>query len=99
LTHGGAAPDRWGHLLLDRRETFTREEKRTPRTLAEWDYLYGVHDSCRIGALLFRRDTASPLLDNDRQLAAPPNACLREPEAASLALEAPDADEQPEFRQ
>jgi hypothetical protein len=38
-------------------------------------------------------------LHNDRQLAAPPSDCLREPEAASLALEAPDADEQPEFRQ
>jgi serine/threonine-protein kinase HipA len=38
-------------------------------------------------------------LDNDRHLAAPPVASLRELEAASLALEAPDADEQPEFRQ
>ncbi len=95
-----SAPDRWGRLLLDRRETLkAREEKRPPRTLTEWDYLLGVHDSCRMGALRFRQDAGSPFLDNDRHLAAPPVASLRELEAASLALEAPDADEQPEFRQ
>lgn len=95
-----SAPDRWGRLLLDRRETLrAREEKRPPRTLTEWDYLLGVHDSCRMGALRFRRDAAAPFLDHDRHLAAPPVASLRELEAASLALEAPEADEQPEFRQ
>ncbi|QYM77916.1 HipA domain-containing protein [Horticoccus luteus] len=52
-----------------------------------------------MGALRFRRDAASPFLDNDHHLAAPPVASLRELEAASLALEAPDADELPEFRQ
>ncbi len=83
-------------MLLDRRETLkAREEKRQARTLREWDYLLGVHDSCRMGALRFRRDAASPFLDNDRHLAAPPVASLRELEAASPALEAPDADMQP----
>ncbi|MDX2187105.1 MAG: type II toxin-antitoxin system HipA family toxin [Opitutaceae bacterium] len=93
-----SAPDRWGRLLLDRRETLkAREEKRPARTLTEWDYLLGVHDSCRMGALRFRIDAGSPFLDNDLNLAAPPIASLRELEAASLALEAPDADEKPEF--
>ena len=93
-----SAPDRWGRLLLDRRELLqAREEKRRPRVLAEWDYLLGVHDTCRMGALRFRRDEASPFLDDDRHLAAPPLASLRELEAASLALEAPDAAEQPQF--
>lgn len=95
-----SAPDRWGRLLLDRRETLkAREEKRQAWALTEWDYLLGVHDSCRMGALRFRRDGDSPFLDNDRHLAAPPVASLRELEAASLALEAPDADDQPEFLQ
>jgi serine/threonine-protein kinase HipA len=95
-----SAPDRWGRLLLDRRETLkAREEQRQARTLAEWDYLLGVHDSCRMGALRFRRDASSPFLDNDPHLAAPPLTSLGELEAASLALEAPDADEQPQFRQ
>lgn len=93
-----SAPDRWGRLLLDRRELLkAREEKRKPRALIEWDYLLGVHDACRSGALRFRQDEASPFLDNDRHLAAPPLASLRELEAASLALEAPDAAEQPQF--
>jgi serine/threonine-protein kinase HipA len=95
-----SAPDRWGRLLLDRRETLkARDEKRRARTLREWDYLLGVHDSCRMGALRFRLDADSPFLDDDHHLAAPPIASLRELEAASLALEAPDADEQPGFRQ
>jgi serine/threonine-protein kinase HipA len=94
-----SAPDRWGRLLLDRRELLrAREDGRRPRTLTEWDYLLGVHDTCRIGALRFRREEASPFLDADQQLAAPPLASLRELEAASLALEAPDAAEQPQFR-
>ncbi len=93
-----SAPDRWGRLLLDRRELLkAREETRKPRTMAEWDYLLGVHDACRTGALRFRKDEASPFLDNDRHLAAPPLSSLRELEAASLALEAPDAAERPQF--
>lgn len=93
-----SAPDRWGRLLLDRRELLkAREEKRRPRVLTEWDYLLGVPDACRTGALRFRQDDASPFLDHDRRLAAPPLASLRELEAASLALEAPDAAEQPQF--
>jgi serine/threonine-protein kinase HipA len=50
-----------------------------------------------MGALRFQREAASPFLDDDSQLAAPPLASLRELEAASLALERPDAAEQPEF--
>src|SRR5258708_28075566 len=82
-----SAPDRWGRLLLDRRETLkAREEQRQARALTEWDYLLGVHDICRMGALRFRRADASPFLDNDAHLAAPPLASLRESRAASLAL-------------
>jgi serine/threonine-protein kinase HipA len=95
-----SAPDRWGRLLLDRRELLrAREEKRKPRALTEWDYLLGVHDICRMGALRFRREDSAPFLDDDRQRAAPPLASLRELEAASLALEEPDAAEHPQFRQ
>lgn len=87
-----SAPDRWGRLLLDRREVLrSRAEKRPVRALGEWDYLLGVHDGCRLGALRFRQDQAGPFLDHDDRLAAPPLASLRELEAASLALEDPDA--------
>jgi serine/threonine-protein kinase HipA len=94
-----SAPDRWGRLLLERRETLrAREEQRKPRTLTEWDFLLGVHDSCRMGALRFRREKDSVYLDDNKELAAPPLASLRELEAISLALEAPDAAKQPQFR-
>ena len=93
-----SAPDRWGRLLLDRREVMrARAEKRPARALGEWDYLLGVHDGCRLGALRFRQDQAGPFLDHDDRLAAPPLASLRELEAASLALESPDAPEREEF--
>lgn len=95
-----SSPDRWGRVLLERRELLlAREQDRKPRALTEWNYLLGVHDSCRSGALRFRRDGQAPFLDDNGQMAAPPLASLRELEAASLALEAPDAAEQPQFRQ
>ena len=93
-----SAPDRWGRLLLDRRETLvSRREGRPYRALTDWDYLLGVHDSCRMGALRFRRAGGAPFLDNNRALAAPPVTSLRELEAAALALEDPDAADRAQF--
>lgn len=94
-----SAPDRWGRVLLERRETLrARDEQRSPRNLTEWDYLLGVHDSSRLGALRFRRDEASNFLDDDAHHAAPPLSTLRELEAAAAALEDPHAADHPQFR-
>ena len=47
--------DRWGRLLMKRRESIlAREEGRNPRTLLESDYLLGIQDSARMGALRFK---------------------------------------------
>lgn len=95
-----SAPDRWGRVLLDRREILrAKDAQRAPRHLTEWDYLLGVHDSCRLGALRFRKDDNSNFLDDDAQLSAPPLATLRELEAASFALEDPHATDNPRFRE
>ena len=95
-----SAPDRWGRLLMERRETLrARIEGRRPRALGEWDFLLGVHDSCRLGALRFRRNATAEFLDADRAMAAPPLASLRELEAAALAIEDPDAPQRREFSQ
>jgi len=52
-----------GRLLMERREALlARAEKRPPRSLADWDFLLGVHDRCRMGALRFRRDAGSLFL-------------------------------------
>lgn len=49
------APDRWGRTLIKRAEVRTaREEQRAPRSLGEIDYLLGVRDDLRQGALRFR---------------------------------------------
>jgi serine/threonine-protein kinase HipA len=51
------------------------------------DYLLGVHDAFRVGALRFRPGDTGDFLDNRHGVAAPPFIQLRELEAASLALE------------
>lgn len=51
------------------------------------DYLLGVHDLYRVGAVRFRRDDAGVFLDDQHDVAAPPFVQLRALEAASLALE------------
>lgn len=54
---GDCAPDRWGRTLVKRREAaLARVEGREPRGLGEVDYLLGVRDDLRQGALRFRRD-------------------------------------------
>ncbi|MDY6082510.1 MAG: type II toxin-antitoxin system HipA family toxin [Actinomycetaceae bacterium] len=50
-----AAPDRWGRNLLEKHESESaRQEKRRPRTLDDVDYLLGVSDDTRQGALRFQ---------------------------------------------
>ncbi len=83
-----SSPDRWGRVLMSRREMArAREEGRRARSLTEWDFLLGVHDLTRLGALRFRRSPERPFLDDDARWAAPPIASLRELQAASLRLE------------
>lgn len=55
--------------------------------LHESDYLLGVHDIYRAGALRLKLDDAGDFLDNRHDAAAPPFVQLRELEAASLGLE------------
>lgn len=51
---GDSAPDRWGRVLMRRAETARAKAKNmTPTTLSEADYLLGVNDEARQGALRF----------------------------------------------
>jgi serine/threonine-protein kinase HipA len=89
-----SSPDRWGRLLMQRRENLlARREGRRPHELTEWDFLLGVHDETRLGALRFRESPHAPFLTADATLAAPPIASLRELQAASLAFETHAEDE------
>ena len=83
-----SCPDRWGRLLMNRREAIAaRREERRPRRLAESDYLLGVYDAARMGALRFRMKEDSPFLSNDEAMATPPWIRLRELEHASREFE------------
>ncbi len=83
-----SAPDRWGRVLMQRRENArARHEKRKPRAQTEWDFLLGVRDETRLGALRFRETPNSPFIDSDAEFAAPPLTSLRELQAASLQFE------------
>ncbi len=54
-TLGDSAPDTWGRMLMRRRERRAAErEGRAVRTLHETDFLLGVSDLTRLGALRFR---------------------------------------------
>jgi serine/threonine-protein kinase HipA len=66
---GDSAPDRWGRVLIQRDERRkAREEKRTPRTLLEIDYLIGVGDIARQGALRFTEYEGGPFLATGVQI-------------------------------
>ena len=83
-----STPDRWGRVLLERKEAeMARLENRKVRNLFETDYLLGVFDGSRMGALRFKIDPEGDFLDNDADMATPPWASLRDLENASLNLE------------
>ncbi len=55
--------------------------------LYESDYLLGVHDLYRVGALRYKREDAGEFLDNRIDVAAPPFTEIASLERASRAIE------------
>ncbi|MFJ1301686.1 type II toxin-antitoxin system HipA family toxin [Pseudomonadota bacterium AL_CKDN230030165-1A_HGKHYDSX7] len=81
-----SSPDRWGQTLMKRREALqAKDAQRAPRTLYAWDFLIGVQDLTRQGALRFRRPGTEAFL-GDEKMAAPPVTTLRELEAVAYQL-------------
>lgn len=95
-----SSPDRWGRMLMRRREAaMARLEQRPEKPLFESDFLLGVFDGHRMGALRFKIDEHGPFLNDNTQMAAPPWATLRSLEEASLAIEKDDAAENTQYLQ
>ena len=93
-----SCPDRWGRLLMKRREAIlARHEARRPRPLGEIDFLLGVHDFHRQGALRFKRDPDGTFLDDNHRLAAPPLTSLRELAHAAEQVERHDERDDAEY--
>lgn len=83
-----SCPDRWGRLLMERRENIqARKEDRKPKKLLDSDFLLGVYDESRMGALRFSLEENGPFLSTDEKLSTPPMANLRKLETASIAFE------------
>lgn len=94
-----SSPDRWGRLLMQRREAaLARESNRSARRLQETDYLLGVHDGQRSGALRFKeRETGDDWLNNESSMRTPPWTSLRELEHASWKIQDPSANDDPHY--
>jgi serine/threonine-protein kinase HipA len=70
---GDSAPDRWGRVLMRRAETArAKNENTAPTTLFEVDYLLGVNDEARQGALRFSLEPLSTVFLKAKDKAAIP---------------------------
>lgn len=84
-----SSPDRWGQLLMKRRLERDIRDGFVPKgsKLYESDFLLGVHDLYRVGAIRYKLNDEGHFLDDRDGLAAPPFIELRALEQASRALE------------
>ena len=89
-----AAPDSWGRTLMRRQERRLAErERRAVRTLQESDFLLGVSDQARLGALRFRH-AGDDLFQAPPERATPGVVALgRLRGAAERVLQGVDTDE------
>lgn len=88
-------PDTWGKTLMKRREAQdARERGGKARTLYEIDYLLGVYDESRMGALRFKTDVSGPFLDDDDRNPTPPWSSLGDLQKAVEQLESDTQNEE-----
>jgi len=87
-------PDSWGRTLMQRREPQrAEEESREPKTLHDIDYLLGVYDESRMGALRFKLHPDGPFLEAPSNTTTPPWTSLGELQKAVKAVESDENDE------
>lgn len=73
---------------MTRRERILAEqEHRKPRKLLDSDFLLGVYDETRMGAIRFKLDKDGPFLSDDAEMPTPPWSSLRTLEEASRQFE------------
>ena len=81
-------PDTWGQTLMKKRAAQKAKEDDKPvPTLYDIDFLLGVYDKNRMGALRFKLDPEGPFLDNNPEAAAPPLYSIRELQYAADMIE------------
>ena len=80
-------PDTWGRTLMKRRAAQNTRAGGKPTILYDIDFLLGVHDECRMGALRFKLDKEGPFLDDNHHSAIPPMSSIKEVQYAAKILE------------
>lgn len=71
-------PDRWGRLLLDRRERLmAQSEGRPKRALTNYDYLIGIEDFTRMGGIRYKREDSDDYINTGAKYLVPPIESLR----------------------
>jgi serine/threonine-protein kinase HipA len=81
-------PDTWGRTLMKRRAALNaKEQGTTAPVLYDIDFLLGVHDLSRMGALRFKKEPDGDFLDNDPVSPTPPWASIRELQHGAKLIE------------
>ena len=71
-------PDRWGRLLLDRRERLTAQsEGRPKRMISNYDYLIGIEDFTRMGGIRYKEEDSDDYINASTKYLVPPIESLR----------------------
>ncbi|MEM1407703.1 MAG: HipA domain-containing protein [Bacteroidota bacterium] len=88
-------PDTWGRTLMKRRAAQkAKEEENTASTLYDIDFLLGVYDPSRMGALRFKLDLDGPFLDDNEEYPTPPWSSIRELQYGASQLESDVSDDE-----
>jgi serine/threonine-protein kinase HipA len=81
-------PDTWGRTLMKRRAAIeAKEAGKTTPILHDIDFLLGVYDETRMGALRFKLKEDGPFLDDNKGMPTPPWSSLRELQQAASMIE------------
>ena len=88
-------PDTWGRTLMKRKEAqAARANKTSVRALYDIDFLLGVYDKSRMGALRFKTQLNGDFLDKDGSKVTPPWSSLSVLQEAAEKLENDEGDDE-----
>lgn len=88
-------PDTWGRTLMKRRAAiYANEQKIRVPTLYDIDYLLGVFDESRMGALRFKLEENGPFLDDNKEFPTPPWSSIRELQFGAEMIESDKENEE-----
>ena len=88
-------PDTWGRTLMKRRAVLMAKGNQKPvMSLYEIDFLLGVYDPSRMGALRFKLEPNGAFLDDNNEYPTPPWSSVRELQFGASQLESHSNDQE-----